>query len=344
MAFSVGIIGLPNVGKSTLFNLLTKKEAEVAPYPFTTIKPNQARVPLPDKRLEKIAAIVKPEKVTPVFIEFLDIAGLVKGAHQGRGLGNQFLSHIQGCEALLEVVRAFEAENIEHPEKTIDPERDIEIIKKELCQKDLQIINSNLENLEKKVKSRDKESQKKSSLLKKIKEKIQKGKAARELNLEAEELDILKEFSLLSLKPIIYFANKGRKEIPLPNKVSLSADLKWEEELLELPEKERKELGSDSLLDQLILECYNTLNLITFYTIAGGKETRAWRLKKGSLAPQAGGKVHTDFEKKFIKAMVISWEELLRATSWVRAREKGLIKSVGRDYVVQDGDVIEFKI
>lgn len=342
--FSVGIIGLPNVGKSTLFKLLSKKEAEIAPYPFTTIDPNKARVPLPDKRLEKIAEMIEPEKVTPTFIEFLDIAGLVKEAHQGKGLGNQFLSHIQQCQALLEVVRAFEAENIEHPEGTINPKRDMEIIQRELLEKDLQSVESFLKKEEKKAKTGDKEAQTKTLLLQKIKKGLQEKKAIAQLSLSKKETSLLKEFAFLSAKPIIYFANQGAGQIELPQEIHLSSDLKWEEELSNLPPKERKELEQNHLLDRVITACYNALGLITFYTITGGKEVRAWRLKRGSLAPQAGGKVHTDFEEKFIRAEVLPFEKLVEIGSWQKAKQKGLIKTVGKDYEVKDGDIIEFKI
>jgi len=289
MSFSVGIVGLPNVGKSTLFKALTKRQVDIADYPFTTIDPNVGVIQVPDERLKKIAETVKPEKVTPTVIEFVDIAGLVKNAHRGEGLGNQFLAQIRNCDAILEVVKVFG----ENP----TPEEDIETIKIELEMKDLESKST----------------------------------------VRTQE-----EKNLLSQKPIIYLYNTSNGEITKNGIVNLN--LKLEEEISELSEKEKKELGVQSQLDKLILACYNILDLITFYTITGGKETRAWTLKKGSKAPQAGGKVHSDFEEKFIRAEVIPWKSLIEAGSWPKAREKGWIKTVGKDYVMQDGDVIEFKI
>ena len=286
MSFSVGIVGLPNVGKSTLFKALTKRQVDIADYPFTTIDPNIGTVPVPDERLEKIAQVIKPEKVTPTVIEFFDIAGLVKGAHKGEGLGNQFLAQIRNCDAIVEVIDCFR--------KNTDPKDAMETVKIELEMKDLE--------------SKEKEN-------------------------------------LLSKKPIICLYNIGHA-MSNGHRMSntLEMDLKLEAEISELSEEEIKELGLKSKLDQLILACYNILDLITFYTITGGKETRAWTLKKGLTAPQAGGKVHSDFEEKFIRAEMIDWQKLVSADSWLKAREKGLIQTVGKDYVVKDGDVIEFKI
>ena len=294
MSFSVGIVGLPNVGKSTLFKALTKKEVDIASYPFTTISPNVGVVHVPDERLLRIAEIIKPEKITPTIIEFIDIAGLVKDSHKGEGLGNQFLAQIRNCDAVLEIVRAFEDQNVENVAGKIDPQNDIETIKTELELKDL----------------------------------------------ESEEKE-----NLLGKKPIIYLLNtndKGKYEEPKVN--HLSMNLKDELEVSELSESEKKELGMESQLDRLVLACYNILDLITFYTIAGGKETRAWTLKRGSAAPEAGGKVHSDFKEKFIKAEIIPYQKLVTAGSWQIAREKGWIQMEGKDYIVQDGDVIEFKI
>lgn len=295
MSFSVGIVGLPNVGKSTLFKALTKREVDIADYPFTTISPNIGVVAVPDQRLEKIAEVIKPQKVTPTVIEFVDIAGLVKGAHKGEGLGNQFLAQIRNCDAICHVVKNFT------PDST--PQQDIEIVNLELEMKDLE--------------SKEKEN-------------------------------------LLTKKPVVYVYNvKGEP----PSKISsnppiLKIDLKMEAELSELSPKELKELLEidPSLkevgrgIDQLILACYDILDLITFYTVAGGKEVRAWTIKKGTLAPEAGKKVHSDFQEKFIRAEVIEWQKLVEASSWNLARQKGWIKTVGKDYIVQDGDVIEFKI
>jgi len=344
MSFSVGIIGLPNVGKSTLFRALTKKEVDIGPYPFTTIKPNHGIVTVPDERLEKISEIIKPEKTTPTIIEFVDIAGLVKGAHQGKGLGNQFLAHIRECNAILEIVRGFEDINIEHVEKTIDPKRDVDIIKQELIIKDLETIERILPKAEKEIKGRDKEIQKKVKILRRLQEKLYQEKKIYQIELPEEELLLIKEFQFLTAKPTIYVLNVKNDKSSLAQENFLVLNLKIEREISELSESEIKELELKSQLDRLILACYDILDLITFYTIAGGKEVRAWTVKKGSLAPQAGGVVHSDFEEKFIRAEVIFWDQLIKIGSWTKAREQGLIKTMGREYGVKDGDVMEFKI
>ena len=294
MSFSIGITGLPNTGKSTLFRALTKKPVDIGPYPFTTIHPNFGIVQVPDERLEKIAEVIKPGKVTPTIIEFIDIAGLVKGSHKGEGLGNQFLAQIRNCDAIVEVVRAFEDPRVENTTGKIDPASDIETIRIELELKDME--------------SKEKEN-------------------------------------LLSKKSVIYLLNiNGKTSYQAPKTEHLAINLKDELEMFELSETEKKELGLKSQLDQLILSCYNVLDLITFYTITGGKETRAWTLKNGLTAPDAGGVVHTDFKEKFIRAEVVNWQKLVTANGWKEARERGWIQTVGRDYIVKDGDVIEFKI
>ena len=294
MSFSVGIVGLPNVGKSTLFKALTKNKVDIAAYPFTTIHPNVGIVTVPDKRLESIAQVINPEKVTPTIIEFVDIAGLIKGAHKGEGLGNQFLAQIRNCDAILEVVRAFEEPDVENATGKIDPEDDFETIK---------------------------------------------------IEFEMKDLDSKEKENLLSKKPIIYILNTDGKTKYSPPKIEhLLINLKDEEGFSELSETEKKELNIESKLDQLILTCYNILDLITFYTITGGKETRAWTLKRGLKAPAAGDIVHSDFGEKFIRAEVINWQKLVEVSNWKTAKEKGWIQTIGKDYAIQDGDVIEFKI
>ena len=285
MSFSIGIVGLPNVGKSTLFKALTKQPVDIADYPFTTINPNVGIVQVPDERLKKIAEIIKPEKTTPTIIEFVDIAGLVKNAHKGEGLGNQFLAQIRNCDAIVQVVGAFR--------KNTDPEEEIETVKIEFETKDL----------------------------------------------ESKETE-----NLLSKKPVIYLLNSDDNNASLSDKNYLCLNLKDEAEMTDLSEKECQELNLNSKLDQLILACYNILDLITFYTVTGLKETRAWTLKKGLCAPEAGGIVHTDFKEKFIKAECINCEKLVEAGGWKEAKEKGLIQTIGKDYVVQNGDVMEFKV
>jgi len=374
MSFSIGIVGLPNVGKSTLFKALTKQNVAIAPYPFTTINPNIGKVFVPDERLEKVAKIIQPEKITPTTIEFIDIAGLVKGAHKGEGLGNQFLAQIRNCDAIAEVIKAFSTANKNLSEATLsttiknkneeteklqyqlweapNPKRDLEIVEIELAMKDLETIDKILNKLEKEAKSGEKEKIKKLDVLKKIRENLDQGKKVSDMQLNEEENILIKEFQFLTKKPIVYLFNISKSNgfdinEELKTKVNsqyLTTNLKLEEEISELSEKEMEELKMKPFLDQLILKCYNILNLITFFTIAGGKEVRAWQVLRGALAPEAGGKVHSDFEEKFIRAEVIDWQKLVQLDSWKKARELGQIKTVGRDYVVQDGDVIEFKI
>ena len=344
MSFSIGIVGLPNVGKSTLFKALTKKPVDIAPYPFTTIHPNFGVVVVPDLRLRKISELLKPEKVTPTVIEFVDIAGLIKGSHKGEGLGNQFLAQIKNCDAILNVVRAFEAPEVENVLGETNPEKEIEIVKFELLMKDLETLENLISKLENK---KDKKILKKIELLKKIKEAISQEKLISQIDLTDEEKLEIKEYQFLTSKPIFYLLNIDnvtKQGLVTLKEGGLEINLKEEEEISELSESEAKELGLKSKLDQLILSCYNILDLITFYTVAGGKETRAWTLKRGSKAPEAGGIIHSDFRERFIKAEVIPWQKLVEAKSWSEARERGWLQIVGKDYIVKDGDVIEFKI
>ena len=345
MSFSVGIVGLPNVGKSTLFKALTKNKVDIAPYPFTTIHPNVGVVYVPDERLLKVAEIIKPEKITPTIIEFIDVAGLVKGAHKGEGLGNQFLAQIRDCDAILEVVRAFEDPNVEHVTGDINPESDIETIKIELLMKDLETLENLVSKTEKEAKTNEKGAQKRLETLKKVEDALSRGESISELNLTDEEKIGLKEYQFLTQKPIFYILNVDGNIKTLSQQFKyLPLNLRDEEGFSELTDGEAKELGVKTKLDQLILACYNILDLITFYTVAGLKETRAWTLRKGASAPDAGGVVHTDFKEKFIRAEVIPWQKLIEAGSWKEGREKGWLQTVGREYIVQDGDVIEFKI
>lgn len=343
MSFSVGIIGFPNVGKSTLFKALTKRQVAIEPRPFTTIEPNTGIVGVPDQRLDKLAKIINPDKITPTNIEFVDIAGLVKGAHRGQGLGNQFLAQIRNCDALVEVVRAFENQNIEHVEKELDPLRDADVIKTELLMKDLETLNKALSKLEKKT--LDKQGKEKLEILKKIEQTVGKGQSVSETDLTDEEKLEIKEFQFLTEKPLLFILNTGEKTInPKQSDISfLKMNLKLEEEMFDLSQTEINELEVKTHLPNLINSCYNLLDLITFYTIAKGKELRAWTLEKNSLASKAGETVHTDF-KNFIKAEIASFPDLIRSGSWKQAKKQGLVKTVSRDHVIKDGDIIEFKI
>jgi GTP-binding protein YchF len=338
MSFSVGIVGLPNVGKSTLFKILTKREVKISPRPFTTIEPNVGQVTVPDPRLEKIGELVKPQKLTPTKIEFVDIAGLVRGAHRGEGLGNQFLSYIRNCDSILFVLKAFESPEVENVLGEINPAKEIEILKVELLMKDLETLERAIPKVEKKEK-------KKVEILRKIKEEISKGRMIGEIELGEKEKEEIKEYQFLTQKPYFCVVNvNGKTKFERLKVPHLEMNLKEEEEILELNEEEKKELGVESRVEKLIENCYKILNLITFYTIAGGKEAKAWTIKEGSFAPEAGGIVHSDFKEKFIRAEVINFEDFVKVGSWQKAKEMGLLKIVGRDYEVKDGDIIEFKI
>jgi GTP-binding protein YchF len=330
MSFSVGICGLPNVGKSTLFKVLTKREVKISPRPFTTISPNVGKIEVPDERLKKIAEIVKPEKVTPTQIEFIDVAGLIKGAHKGEGLGNQFLAQLRDCDAILEVIRCFEGEGVENVLGEVNPQKEIEILETELLMKDL-------ETLEKMIKEK---KSKETEILKKALEEVSKGKKL----VDFLEKDFLKKHQFLTGKKFLYLLNiNGKTKFEKPRVDFIEINLKEEEEMTELSEREREELNFKSKIEDLIEKCYKTLDLVTFYTIAKGKEAKAWTLKKESSIVEAAEKIHSDF-KKFVKAEVLDFETFLKEGGWHRAKTEGKIKIVGKDYKVQDGDIIEFKI
>lgn len=341
MSLSVGIIGLPNVGKSTLFKALTKKQVDISNYPFCTIEPNTGMVQVPDGNLEKLANIAKPEKITPSIIKFVDIAGLVKGAHKGEGLGNQFLSYIREVDLLAHVVRGFENENISHVHNKINPKHDIETIKTELALKDLETIKKYEEKITKLARANNKEAQNELEILLNIKKALD---TSQEFNKPEQELT--EKLQLLSSKKMIYVINTDNSTSHSNGlKNTLHLNIKLESELAELTPEEIKELEMPKpKLDQLINACYNALHLISFYTIVGSKEIRAWPLEKNSNAYQAAGKVHTDFADHFIKAEVISVNDLLKSGSLQSAREKGLLRTEGKEYIIQNQDIIEFKI
>ena len=345
----IGIIGLPNVGKSTLFKALTKNPVDISNYPFCTIEPNIGIVKVPDQRLLKLAEMSQSKKVVPAIVEFVDIAGLVKGASVGEGLGNKFLANIREVDAIIQVVRFFQNAKITHIYNKINPQEDIEIINAELILADLETVKKVRIRVEKDQKRSAKGASVQLEIIDKIQKKLEAGKLANETILDLKEENthlITRELSLLTMKPFLYVYNTDNFS-PLPNELEknnhIKLDIKIEEELIEITPEEKIELELKSNLDQLILKAYKILDLITFFT-TGKDESRAWTIKKNSPAPVAGSAIHTDFEEKFIRAEIIQWQELLNIGSWSKARELGKLRLEGKNYIVQDGEVIEFKI
>lgn len=362
MSLQIGIVGLPNAGKSTLFNALTKGHAATAAYPFTTIDPNVGVASIPDERLEQVAALVQPEKTIPATVEFVDIAGLVKGAHRGEGLGNQFLGHIRNTDAIAMVLRAFRSPDVAHVFPEVNPLLDLDTLDLELMLADVETLDRRLEKVRAQAKARPKDFAEEIAFLERAREALNRGQRLALASLAPKEQAFLAPLNLLSLKPRLYVVNVGEEDLPDDGPLAREALARAEREgvptivlsaqveadLTEWPEEEaqayRQELGLDrSGLERLVWASFRLLDLITFITATGRAAVRAWPILRGTTAWEAAGKVHTDMQRSFIRAEVISWADLVRVGSFAAAREQGLLRLEGRDYVVQDGDVIHFR-
>ncbi len=350
MSLQVGIVGLPNVGKSTLFKAITKNPVDINNYPFCTIEPNVGVVSVPDERLDKLAQMSESKKIVPTVIEFVDIAGLVKGASVGEGLGNKFLANIRNVDAIVQVVRIFENNNITHVHDSVDPRRDIEIIETELIFADMVTVDKTIVRLEKLIRGNNKDAVIQLELVQKIQEILNNGQLANNIEFDLDnesQQTIIREMSLLTMKPVMYIYNVSdvneKLSDDLESKPHVKLDIKIEEELMEMSESDAKDLGIKSHLNDLIIGAFDLLGLQTFLT-TGKEETRAWTIRKGVTAPEAGAVIHNDFKDSFIRADVINWKKLLDAGSWSAARDSGELQTVGKDYIMQDGDVVEFKV